>query len=253
MQIPIRLYRQHDMDLIRMYMNKTIRFTAEIKNAIIAYANDKPYRIQITDSPPEYKGYLKTSIMVHISIDEKKHPEVLTLFNKLKKGQRCAFIKTLTRRYMTELPLSTYFNGDGIIMSKAVALKLEENGYTVEGNSLLVNKDIPQKQTVKTPENDPAKAEKKTKPIPIEKETTKPTIVANTKGNDLLNPSAINVVETQSDDEPMFDPNDMYIPDDHVPYEHELMQEIPFAEAEDDDSKDGATSGAFDLFGKLAH
>ena len=55
MQISIRLYRQHDMDLIRMYMNKSFKFTSEMKNALISFANNTPYQI-ITpnDTLPEY-------------------------------------------------------------------------------------------------------------------------------------------------------------------------------------------------------
>ena len=129
MQVTIRLYRQHDMDLIRMYMNKAIRFTEEVKRALIAYANGKIYTISITDSTPSFQGYLKTSILMHVSIDAKKNPEVITLFSRIKPGQRNAFIKTVTRRSMSELPLSAYFAGDGIIMSRSEANFNEQQEY----------------------------------------------------------------------------------------------------------------------------
>lgn len=242
------------MDLIRMYMNKSIRFTAEMRNAIIAYANNKPYSIQITDSTPEYKGYLKTSIMVHVSIDEKKHPEVLDLFSKLKRGQRCAFIKTLTRRYMTELPLSIYFSGDGIIMSKAAAIKLEEEGFVVEGNSLLVNKNIPKDQPANLHENEPEKAEKKADVTPAKEDARQTSPVADINSDDSLNPFTTIDANTQvSDNEPMFNPNDMYIPDDNIPHVNELTKEEPFNGLENSDSENGNSSNTFALFGKLAH
>lgn len=221
MQIPVRLYRQHDMDLIRVYMNKSLRLTAEMRNSLIAYANGKTYSIPFSDSPPEYRGYLKTSILVHILVDEDKHPEIISMFNKLKRGQRCAFIKTLTRRCMTELPLSTYFSGDGIIMSKREAAYLEERGAKIEGNSLLVNEVTPK----------------------ASKEIQKRYQGSKDKVNHTLTP----LHNQESKPETLVSP---YIPDD-VPYVNELTSSIEQNNGEVE-KEDGAEN-AFALFGKLAH
>lgn len=242
------------MDLIRMYMNKAFRFTTEMRNAVIAYANNQPYSIQIIDSPSDYKGYLKTSIMVHVSIDEKKHPEVMELFGKLKKGQRCAFIKTITRRCMTELPLSTYFAGDGIIMSKEAARKLEEAGTIVEGNNQLVNKIV----TTKPEQN--KKNETVKKQNLSQDDTYVPTYDNKEHGNNkanaqpTLNPLTApdgqhKVVQAVS--------NDTYIPDD-IPYAEDIVKDTlstgsstDFKPDVSDDEENDAPN--FALFSKLAH
>ena len=202
MQISIRLYRQHDMDLIRMYMNKSFKFTSEMKNALISFANNTPYQI-ITpnDTLPEYQGYLKTSIMLNIGINEKKNPEVIVLLRKIKNGQRNAFIKTVMRSSMDKLPVSAYFIGDGIIMSKETALSMEEKGETVEGNSALVNKlNKPaaktEKQIIKEtkPKRESVNLDPLSSKTPVKNTTPEadliPTIGSdgNLANNDILNP-----------------------------------------------------------------
>lgn len=253
MQIPIRLYRQHDMDLIRMYMNKSLRFTAEMKNAIISYANGKPYSIQITDSPPDYRGYLKISIMVHVSIDEKKYPEVTALFDKIKKGQRGSFIKALTRRCMTVIPLSTFFVGDGIIMSIEEAIKLEENGFVVEGNSLLVNKDYYLTKIAKAKKIKALKdAIKNSTQITQETSQLNFTISAQNSPPLEQKPNADDK-EKESDNDSIYSPVDMYVPDDNIPSTEEIAELNPFSEPVSNDSENGESSNAIALFGKLAH
>lgn len=270
MQIPVRLYRQHDMDLLRVYMNKSIRLTVEMRNALIAYANNKPYSIYVVDSPPDYKGYLKPSIMIHVSIDDKKHPEVISLLEKLKKGQRCAFIKTLTRRYMTELPLSAYFKGDGIIMSKEVALMLEEKGYEVEGNNLLINQSTLQQSSSNLSENQSNHLHKDmvdTKPnnnlnITVGKSEKQIKPENNPPRNNLLNPLNISM-DSETNNKPDNYADDVYASSDNILYvERSIDPDLPGEhnnnnlentyEGDDSTGNDDSTN-AFALFGKLAH
>ncbi len=118
-QIPVRLHRQHDMDLICLYRIKSFHLGRELKRALIAYANEVPYVVEISQQQPE-KGYVPTSSLLHIVLDDEKpeEAEAIKILNGVKNGYRCSFIKSVFRGSAPYLPLIAFADGNGFVMKK---------------------------------------------------------------------------------------------------------------------------------------
>ncbi len=156
MQITVRLYRQHDMDLIGLYLTPGFKFTTEMKNALIAHVKGNDYRISAPTTPSGYKGYLKRSIMVHLSIDRNDYHDVYKVLEALKDGQRNAYIKTIMRMSIDRMPLFSYMSGDGITMNRSTAEDVNEK---------------PKEKPAATPK---PKTSKTTKPVQQTQKTVEP-------------------------------------------------------------------------------
>lgn len=122
-KITIRIHRQHDMDLMSIYRNKSYHIAKEIKKALIAYATDAVYVPPEVDANNEIDGYVPTSVIVHITLSEKKDDErkALELLSHIKRGYRCSFIKAVFRSFLPYLPLLAYSDDSGFVMAKRKA------------------------------------------------------------------------------------------------------------------------------------
>lgn len=120
-KVTIRIHRQHDMDLMSIYRNKSYHIAKEIKKALIAYASEKEYVPQEVCIADEAEGYVPTSVVVHISLSEKKEDErkALELLSHIKYGYRCSFIKAVFRSFLPYLPLLAYSDDSGFVMARA--------------------------------------------------------------------------------------------------------------------------------------
>lgn len=118
-QIPIRLHRQHDMDLICLYRIKSFHLGRELKRSLVSYANESPYEVEMPQQDPE-EGYVPTSSLLHIVLDDEKpeEAEAIKLLDDIKNGYRCSFIKSVFRGKAPYLPLIAFANGNGFVMKK---------------------------------------------------------------------------------------------------------------------------------------
>jgi hypothetical protein len=121
MNVIVRLYRQHDIDLMAIYLKKGIKFSTTMKEALLAYARNEPYSIQIPDGPYK-KHYLKKSIAFHIELDEETDRDAILLLKKVRVGMRNVFLKTLFRNYVEELPMDAAWIGSNLLLDKESAL-----------------------------------------------------------------------------------------------------------------------------------
>ena len=157
--VTIRLYRQHDMDLISLYMNDAFDFAKEMKNAVAAMVANKPYTIEV----PEYKAeriYLRRMYLVHIYLHT-EDAEIRKKLNEIRVGQICSFFKAAMRACLSSFPYGAYFGGDGFTMSKAEETKLvnKERQKKYEDNKKKKTEAKPKKEAeVKPAEKKPKKA-----------------------------------------------------------------------------------------------
>ena len=123
MQPMIRLYRQHDLDLIGLCKTDRSLFRRELKNALLAYVTGQPYQIiWPADIMPE--GYVSKVTSMHIVLKESDPAEkaAIDMLSTLKKGMRNSFLKALFRSYLSSIPLSSYTAGDSLILTKEEAV-----------------------------------------------------------------------------------------------------------------------------------
>lgn len=154
MKVSVRLYRQHDMDLIRVYLGCRGKFTVYLREALRAFCRRYSYSIPAQDVATDYTGYLPTIINMHVTLDNSEDADIIRLLDNIKNKQRNAFIKAVARKSLATIPLSIYFKGDGIVMSRASALleDLEDAGP--------IQKPKPRPQQTRTAPNRPVVSSK---------------------------------------------------------------------------------------------
>ena len=120
MRITLRLYRQHDLDLVALYRHKGFYFSKAVKQMIVAYANGSEYTPPEIDPGDISSGLVATSVTYHITLDENDPQEAaaIDLLKDIKYGYRNSFIKALVRTYMGVLPLHAYSQSNSMSVSK---------------------------------------------------------------------------------------------------------------------------------------
>ncbi len=120
MKLKVRLYRQHDLDLIALKKTEGYQLGREMKRCLISYAKGELY------VPPDIKFeeqenlYVEKCCQMNIKLSP-QHPEefsVIMLLNSIRPGYRCSFIKALFRNCATCLPLMAYADGNGYVTTR---------------------------------------------------------------------------------------------------------------------------------------
>ena len=117
MQITVRLYRQHDMDLVGLYRTKDFKFQRHMKNALKAYAEGKDYRINHPGDEDIRKGYVPKIVQMHIYLTQEQDASAISVLQTIRDGYRGAFLKALFRKYLNNEPLSAYRDRKDLIFN----------------------------------------------------------------------------------------------------------------------------------------
>ena len=117
MQITVRLYRQHDMDLVGLYRTKDFKFQRHMKNALKAYAEGKDYRINHPGDEDIRKGYVPKIVQMHIYLTTEQDADAISVLKTIREGYRGAFLKALFRKYLNNEPLAAYKDRKDLIFN----------------------------------------------------------------------------------------------------------------------------------------
>lgn len=134
MMITLRLYRQHDLDLITLYRHPTFSLPIAIKNALISYVRGKPLYIK---QPTPYKitnEKIPKIVQMHISLDNKFDTDIINWLKNIKEGYRNSLLKNIVRGYICAPCIYSY--GEQYEEFEKDALKTNEN---FEKNALEVS------------------------------------------------------------------------------------------------------------------
>ena len=98
MKIKLRLYRQHDLDLIGLYINPDFNFRNAVKHTLTAYVRNEPYTINFPEPvlPRKKINYL---IQICVNLDESEG-DIADWLVTMKSGYRNSMIKNILRGYM---------------------------------------------------------------------------------------------------------------------------------------------------------
>lgn len=210
MMVTIRLYRQHDLDLIALYRHPNFSLSAAIKRALIAYVRKEQLSIQ---QPPTYdlpNEKISRIIQMHIVLNEEYDQDIIKWIKGTKEGYRNSVLKNIVRGYMigpcvysyqkddnakneaienNDLFLSNVKNATNLNKSKynkSKKKKVKQDNKRVEDSVLakeILSNDIPQKKDivfVERIDDDDIKVEIPTK---IEHKVEEP-ILSNTNEED---------------------------------------------------------------------
>lgn len=113
----MRLYRQHDMDLVGLYKTEGFKFQKQVKAALKAYVRNEAYKIVQPKNPVIKKGYVAKVTLLHIYLDNKEDADVINTLNTIRVGYKNAFLKAVVRKYLDYEPLDAYKNRNDLIFN----------------------------------------------------------------------------------------------------------------------------------------
>ena len=113
----MRLYRQHDMDLVGLYKTEGFKFQKQVKAALKAYVRNETYKIEQPKNPVIKKGYVAKVTLLHIYLDNKEDADVINTLNTIRVGYKNAFLKAIVRKYLDYEPLDAYKNRNDLIFN----------------------------------------------------------------------------------------------------------------------------------------
>ena len=126
MIVTVRVYRQHDMDLMTLAFDKSFHLGREMKRALVAVANKESYNGTTSDYlGTDTSGYVPKSIREQISLNpaDPREKRAIDLLSEIKHGYRCSFIKALFRQSVLFTPLVGYTISSNFAMRHNVALE----------------------------------------------------------------------------------------------------------------------------------
>lgn len=94
-QLEIRLYKQHDFDLVLLHRSGKVNFTILIRNVLIAYINREICNVQIGTENRMLKE--KAYYRIRLPMEETRDKEIILLMQSIESGKRGIFIKMLLR------------------------------------------------------------------------------------------------------------------------------------------------------------
>ena len=110
MKVIMRLYRQHDLDLIYLHSIKGFSLQQSIKGALYAYVHQKPYSINVTVPPKHDAAALPKQVQFHILLNNETDAELIDWILSLSRGYRNSALKNLIRGYLALPNMIPYLN-----------------------------------------------------------------------------------------------------------------------------------------------
>ena len=117
MNVIVRLYWQHDLDLVALTLHPMFEMGKWMKKAMIAYAQgDEEFHIPLPPEMPPEKHLENCD--AHFALDPKNEieNEVIKILQQFRNGQRNSVIKLIFRNYLDELFLKPYIDTNTYIV-----------------------------------------------------------------------------------------------------------------------------------------
>ena len=111
MILVVRLYWQHDLDLVALAANPEFNMSGEMKKMIRACADGDEYFQIMLPPPPKEKTVLDKCVL-HIYFHPEKDKEAIAFLKKFRYGYRNSGLKNLFRKYLEEPYMDPYFNSE---------------------------------------------------------------------------------------------------------------------------------------------
>lgn len=115
MMVTLRLYRQHDLDLITLYRHPSFSLPNAIKRSLLAYVRKE----QLTIKQPEpYKisnDKISKTVQMHIYLDKEDDKDVINWLKQTKEGYRNSVLKNIIRGYLASPCIYSYQDSESAI------------------------------------------------------------------------------------------------------------------------------------------
>lgn len=114
LKVMLRIYRQHDMDLVGLHLHSSFMLGRAIKQALIAYVRGEVFKIDIP-TEEELPNEIRRVYQIQIFLDNVKDKDIIDWLKTTNQGQRNSLIKNIFRSYS----FSLYVKGYGNIKEKS--------------------------------------------------------------------------------------------------------------------------------------
>ena len=220
MNIIVRLYWQHDLDLVALCMHPDFDMGKWMKKAVVAFSKgDAGFKIPLPRSMP-YRVELD-NCSTHFGLTPGKDDDIIACMNGFRYGQRNSAIKNIFRMYLEAPYLDPYYNAE--------TFAVKQRGSAKDADVIIAKKQV---TPVIVPVSTSPVVEAVRKTVPVKKES----IPVATKS---IEPA---VVQKEVKKEVPSEPSKEIIIDESTPISNDTN--ISFEGT--DDSEDG-----FDLFGAI--
>lgn len=146
----MRLYRQHDLDLLYLYKLSGFSIQKAVKAAMYAYINQQDTVIR-PPTPELGSVVLPKYAQFHIYLSEKKDAELIKWIKSITSGYRNSLLKNMLRRYLYQPTILPYLSGKNICFAQESQIKEKKEHNIRSGkkkqNSSGVKEAIPNNDT----------------------------------------------------------------------------------------------------------
>lgn len=99
-KVILRLYRQHDIDLITLYKAPNAGFIKAVKHALHAYIKHEAFLFSMPEGADITSNNFKASYRINLFLDEDKDADIIEWLDNIKPLMRNAAIKMIFRGYL---------------------------------------------------------------------------------------------------------------------------------------------------------
>lgn len=131
MMVTIRMYRQHDLDLITLYRHPNFSLPAAIKKALIAYVRKEQLIIKQPAPYQMEKEKISRIVQVHINLNEEYEKDIIDWIKDIKEGFRNSVLKNIIRGYIAGPFIYTYQKSESAIDDTDANNKLFEDNIKI--------------------------------------------------------------------------------------------------------------------------
>ena len=100
MMVTLRLYRQHDLDLITLYRHPSFSLPNAIKTALCAYVRSEQFSIKQPEPFALSDEKISKIVQIHISLSPSSEGDVIAWLKSIKEGYRNSVLKNIIRSYV---------------------------------------------------------------------------------------------------------------------------------------------------------
>lgn len=129
MMVTLRLYRQHDLDLITLYKHPNFSLPNAMKTALCAYVRNEKFFIKQPQPYELGKEKISKIVQMHIQLSYSTEQDVIDWLKNIKEGYRNSVLKNVIRSYMAGPCVYSYVNDaeNGITQAGSVIDNFESN------------------------------------------------------------------------------------------------------------------------------
>lgn len=115
MMVTLRLYRQHDLDLITLYRHPSFSLANAIKRSLFAYVRKEQLTIKQPEPYQISNDKISKTVQMHIYLDTEIDKDIITWLKKTKEGYRNSVLKNIIRGYLSAPCIYSYQDSDTAI------------------------------------------------------------------------------------------------------------------------------------------